>query len=70
MNWVRVLLMVLMFNKTRSEDCSLEDKQAVVEQLTQVSKMLKLKVTYELNFSMHLSVCESITGLESVFVTV
>ena len=47
-----------------------EDKQAVVEQLTQVSKMLKLKVTYELNFSMHLSVCESITGLESVFVTV
>ena len=69
MNWVRVLLMVLMFNKTRSEDCSLEDKQAVVEQLTQVSKMLKLKVTYELNFSMHLSVCESITGLESVFVT-
>ena len=70
MNWVRVLLMVLMFNKTRSEDCSLEDKQAVVEQLTQVSKMLKLKVTYELNFSMHLSVCESITGLEFVFVTV
>ncbi len=70
MNWVRVLLIALMFNKTRSEDCSLEDKQAVVEQLTQVSKMLKLKVTYEPNFSMHLSVCESITGLESVFVTV
>ncbi len=56
--------------QTRSEDCSLEDKQAVVEQLTQVSKMLKLKVTYELNFSMHLSVCEGMTGLEYVFVTV
>jgi hypothetical protein len=72
MNWVGVLLVVLSlnFNKTRCEDCSLEDKQAVVEQLTQVSKMLKLKVTYKLNFSVHLSVCEGMTGLESVFVTV
>ncbi len=64
------MVLSLNFNKTRSEDCSLEDKQAVVEQLTQVSKMLKLKVTYKPNFSMHLSVCEGMTGLESLFVTV